>query len=54
MAAEGQGSHNRQCGLTSLVYTAWSNLGIVPPLRMAIFCSSRICAPRLSPRVPDS
>jgi hypothetical protein len=32
MAAEGPGSHNRRCGLTSLFYTAWSNLGIVPPL----------------------
>jgi hypothetical protein len=30
MAAEGQGSHNCRCGLTSLFYTAWSNLGTVP------------------------
>jgi len=30
MAAEGQGSHNCRRGLTSLFYTAWSNLGTVP------------------------
>jgi hypothetical protein len=33
MAAEGQGSHNCRCGLTSLFYTAWSNLGTVLPRR---------------------
>jgi len=33
MAAEGQGSHNCRCGLTSLFYTAWSNLGTVPRRR---------------------
>ena len=33
MAAEGQGSHNCRCGLTSLFYTAWSNLGTVPARR---------------------
>src|ERR1700688_4848058 len=33
MTAEGQGSHDCQCGLTSVFYTAWLNLGIGREMR---------------------
>jgi len=48
MAAEGRGSHKYRCELTSVFYTAWLNLGIVPIRYRAIRCSSRMSALRLS------
>jgi len=53
MATEGLGSHNCRCGLTSLFYTAWSNLGTVPPQWDGTRCSSRISALRLSHPMAD-